>query len=77
MAVYDVFDPDGVFIKQMRLPLDGNGIQDGIIFTGDDRLMLVKGFTDALVSLQTQGAGPSISEDEEPAPMEVVYYAIK
>ena len=52
-------------------------MQDGLIFAGEDRLLLGKGFIDALISLQTQGAGPSLSEDEEPAPMEVICYAMK
>jgi hypothetical protein len=76
-SVYDVFDADGVYVRQMQMPIEGDGLQDGVIFAGDDRLMLVKGFTDALISLQTQGSGPTLSEDEEPAPMEVICYAIK
>jgi hypothetical protein len=77
LTVFDVFDADGVFVRQVQLPIEGDAVQDGIIFAGDDRLMLVKGFIDALVSLQTQGAGPTLSEDEEPAPMEVICYALK
>jgi len=76
IAVFDVFDETGVYIRQEQLPIDGNGVQDGIIFAGEDRLMLVKGFTDALVSLQTQGAGPTLDDDEEPAPMEVICYRL-
>ncbi len=76
-TAFDVFDPDGVYVRRMQLPLDGDAVQDGLIFAGEDRLILVKGFIDALISLQTQGAGPSLSEDEEPAPMEVICYALK
>jgi hypothetical protein len=74
--VYDVFDANGVFVRQVNISIEGNGLQDGLLFASDDRLMLVKGFTDALVSLQTQGAGPTLDDDEEPAPMEVICYAI-
>ncbi len=77
IVVYDVFDPNGVFIKQVQLPIAGDGTKDGIMFASADRMVLVKGFIDAQISLQTQGAGPSLSEDEEPAPMEVICYAVK
>lgn len=74
--VYDVFDAKGNYVRQVHLPIEGNGVQDGVLFVGDDRLMLVKGFTDALTSLQTQGAGPTLADDEEPAPMEVICYRL-
>ncbi len=74
---FDAFDAEGTFVRQIHIPIEGNPVQDGLLFAGNDRLMLVKGFTDALTSLQTQGAGPSLSGDEEPAPMEVVCYAIR
>jgi len=77
IVMYDVFDTEGVFVKQVRVPIAGDGTRDGIMFAGDERMVLVKGFTDALVSLQTQGAGPSLSDEEEPGPMEVICYAIK
>jgi len=76
-TAFDVFDAVGVFVRKVQLALDGDAVQDGLIFAGEDRLLLVKGFIDALISLQTQGAGPSLSEDEEPAPMEVICYAMK
>lgn len=77
LSVYDVFDADGVFVRRVQVPIEGESLQDGLFFAGDDRLLLVKGFTDALTSLQTQGAGPSLSGDEEPAPMEVICYALR
>lgn len=52
ITVYDVFDADGVFVRRVNVPVDGDGQADGLIFARDDRLMLVKGFTDALVHSQ-------------------------
>jgi hypothetical protein len=77
LATYDVYSPDGVFQRQVSLPMPGDPRLDGVMFAGEDRIVLVKGFSDALISLQTQGAGPNLSGDEEPAPMEVVCYRIK
>ena len=77
LSVYDVFDTEGVFVRRVQVPIEGESLQDGLFFAGDDRLILVKGFTDALTSLQTQGAGPSLSGDEEPAPMEIICYALR
>ncbi len=76
LVTYDVFDPQGHFIKQVAVPCDGDGVRDGLIFCGDDRIIQVTGFLDALVSLQGGGAAES-DDEEEPEPMEVICYAIK
>lgn len=76
MATYDVFSPDGEFVRQERIPAGGNPQLDGLMFAGKDRLILVKGFIDAITTLQTQGAASPESE-EEPQPMEIVCYAIQ
>lgn len=76
MATYDVFTPEGEFTRQVRVPVDGNPRLDGLMFAGKDRLVLVKGFVDAITTLQTRGAATPDTE-EEPAPMEIVCYGIK
>lgn len=76
MLTYDVFDPSGHFVKQVAVACAGDGQEDGLIFTGEDRIVLVKGFIEALLSLQGARSA-DVDEEEEAAPMEVVYYAIR
>ncbi len=74
LVTYDVFNPDGHFIKQVAVRCIGNGKEDNLFWSPDGSAVLVTGFTDALMSLQSGGAsGGSGGEDEEAAPMEVVY----
>jgi hypothetical protein len=75
MATYDVFDADGHFIKQVAVKCDGDGQEDGLIFVGDDRILHVTGFLDAVVALQ--GGSVAEAEGEEPEPMEAICYKIK
>lgn len=74
IATYDVFDPEGHFIKQVKVAAQGDGAEDGIIFAGPDRVVIITGFLDAVLALQ--GGGASGEEEEEPAPMEIICYAI-
>ncbi len=70
MFTWDVFSPDGEFIKQVSAKCPGDGKKDSLIWTPDGNAVLVTGFLDAAMSLQGGGAA---AEDDEAAPMEVVY----
>ncbi len=74
-VTYDVFDPDGAFIKQVSVKCEGNGLEDNLFWSADGSAVLVTGFMEAVISLQSGGAGAATDdEDEEEAePMEVVY----
>ncbi|MBP7669026.1 MAG: hypothetical protein KA123_00390 [Candidatus Eisenbacteria bacterium] len=74
MLTYDVFNAAGKFIKQVAVACDGDGLEDGLFFAGDDRMLLVRGMADAGVALQ--GGAMESAEGEEAAPMEVVLYRI-
>ena len=71
MFTWDVFSPDGEFIKQVSAKCGGDGKEDTLIWTPDGNAVLVTGFLDAAMSLQSGGAGAG--SDDEAAPMEVVY----
>lgn len=71
MFTWDVFSPDGEFIKQVSAKCAGDGMKDTLIWTPDGNAVLVTGFLDAALSLQSGGA--STGSDDEAAPMEVVY----
>lgn len=70
MFTWDVFTPDGEFIKQVSAKCPGDGKKDSLIWTPDGNAILVTGFLDAAMALQGGGAA---AEDDEAAPMEVVY----
>ena len=77
LATFDVFDSSGHFIKQVAARFEGNGLEDAIYFTNDGAAVVVTGFTEAIRSLQTGGAGAATADDEEEAaPMEVIYLKI-
>jgi len=73
LATYDVFDPDGHFIKKVAARCEGDGQQDVLFWAPDGSAVLVTGFTDALMALQTSGIGGGGGGDDEAEPMEVVY----
>lgn len=70
MFTWDVFSPDGEFIKQVSAKCPGDGKKDSLIWTPDGNAILVTGFLDAAMALQ---GGGGAAEDDEAAPMEVVY----
>lgn len=70
MFTWDVFTPDGEFLKQVSAKCQGDGKKDSLIWTPDGNAVLVTGFLDAAMSLQGGGAA---DDDDEAAPMEVVY----
>jgi len=73
---YDVFDPDGHYMKKVDIRCPGDPLNDGLIFAGDNRIIKVTGMVDAFIALQ--GGGAVEGEDEEEAePMEVICYSIK
>lgn len=72
-ATYDVFAPDGRFTKQVRVHCPGNPASDRLIFAGDDRVLQVTGFWDAVIAA-TGGSG---QEDAAATAMEVICYRMK
>jgi sugar lactone lactonase YvrE len=78
VRVYDVFDPSGTYVKQVRVACDGDAEADRLLFAGDDRLILVRGAQAALDAMFAgfgEGGGETDEEASEPAPLEVVCYA--
>ncbi|MBK6735815.1 MAG: hypothetical protein IPG61_17395 [bacterium] len=71
MFTWDVFTPDGEFIKQVSAKCAGDGKEDSLIWTPDGNAVLVTGFLEAALSLQ--GGGGAADDDKEAPPMEVVY----
>ena len=51
MCTYDVFDPEGVFVRQAQIVCEGDGKLDGLFPIGDDRFLMVRGYADAMRTL--------------------------
>jgi len=76
LYTWDVFTPDGHFLKQVSAACPGDGENDLLIWTPSGDAVQVTGFTDAMLALQG-GVGATEEEDaEEPEPMEVIYYRV-
>jgi hypothetical protein len=76
MMTYDVFDPKGHFVKQVRVKCDGDGKDDGLIRIGQGRMILIRGLIPAIMAMQSGGAAIG-SDEEEAEPMEVICYRVK
>lgn len=73
LATYDVFTPDGEFIETVSARCPGEGDNDVLFWTPTGDAVVVTGFQDAAMALQSQGALAE-GEDGEAEPMEVIYY---
>jgi hypothetical protein len=76
LCTFDVFDREGVFAKQVRLQVPGDGRYDAVFFGGGDRAVVVRGYADAFAAQWGSGSRISEGEDDEATVMEVVYYRI-
>lgn len=65
----DVFDPQGHFTKQLRIPFDADGEDDALISAGPNHYLLIRGLMPAIAGMQSGGA----TGDEEAEPMEIIY----
>ena len=75
-AVFDVFDSSGEFVKQMELHGPGNPLKDGIFFAGPDRILVVKGYMDSLMTHYAGGVRPSEDDSNAQSDMAVVCYQL-
>ncbi len=75
MLTYDVFDPEGHFIRQVAMACEGNGVDDALFFLDGDGIVLVRGYLDALAAQFGRGSVLSGEEEEHTVP-EIVYYRV-
>jgi len=76
LVVFDVFDPKGEFIKQVELRGPGDPLSDGIFFTGEDRVVVVKGYMESLAAQFGSGTTVTEEEDESESYLAVIYYKL-
>ncbi len=73
MGTFDVYDPQGRFVKQVSFKGDGDP-RDDFFFFVQDRLYVVTDFLNALVAMQGGMSGDEEAEDAEP--MAVICYQL-
>jgi hypothetical protein len=71
---YDLFDPQGHFIKQLAVHCEGNPDTDGLFWLGEDRAILIKGYQ--LAFFAVMGRIAVEEEDESAANMEMICYQV-
>ena len=76
-AVFDVFDPSGEFVKQMELRGPGNALKDGIFFAGPDRILVVKGYMDSLMTKFGGGTRPTDDDPDAEIYLAVICYQLE
>ncbi len=75
LAVFDVFDRKGNFVKQVEIRGPGDPLKDGIFFVGKDRLVVVKGYMESLAAQFGSGTTAS-GEDDEESSLAVISYKL-
>jgi len=73
-TTYDVFDPNGHFVEQVRFMCEGDPRDDMLFFGSDDLVFLVEGFMSAALSGMGASSG---DEDEEAEPMKIICYRMR
>lgn len=71
-TVWDVFDHDGVFVKQVEARVPGRPGYDMLMITEHGYAVMITSFWDTVVSLMGAGGG-----DDEAEAMEIICYRIK
>jgi hypothetical protein len=74
LGTFDVFNPEGQFVKQVTLQGQGNPLEDLYVIE-KDRLYVVTSFLQAAMS--AQGVQGLYDEAEEPEPMAVICYKLE
>lgn len=73
LGIFDVFDKNGRFARQVTLKGQGNPEKDGY-FIVKDRLFVVTDWLNAMMALQGGGGDEDLDEDAEP--MEIISYQL-
>jgi len=75
LGVFDVFDAEGKFIRQVSLKGEGSIERDGLFFAGE-RLYVVTDLVSARFAAFGGGAGGAAEEEADTEPMSVICYQL-
>jgi len=68
----DLYDPAGVWQREVRLTCEGSPISDGIRFLRDGRILLIKGFV--VARLACLGSGTATLGEDDTETIEIICY---
>jgi hypothetical protein len=71
--VFDVFNREGKFVRQVTLMGEATPREDAYLFVGD-RVYVLTGFLDA--AMAAQGGGPEGEESLDAEPMGIIAYTV-
>jgi len=74
-SVWDVFDAEGRFDREVALACEGIAIEDGIVFPGHGRVVVIKEYLNAVMAFRGQAVAEE-EDDEEAVPVEVICYGV-
>jgi len=74
MLTYDVFAPDGRFVRQVSIACEGVAEEDRLFPLDEGRFALVRGFSNSLRIEIGGGDSPDEAPVEDLAPLQVIYY---
>ena len=77
MVVFDVFDPDGVFVRQVALRAPHDGQKVGVFLSGSERILVVKGYLESLAAQFGNGATFSGEDGEADVPEVICYEMVR
>jgi len=75
-SVWDVFDADGRFDRQVAIACEGRAYDDGLQFAGNGIVIVVKGSMAAREALRGRAGGDE-DDDEDVGALEVICYRIE
>ena len=77
-STWDVFDITGQFEQTVAVQCEGVGLRDKLFFAGNDMVVLVKQYADAVKAFQGQSREDEevVEEEIEVLPLEVICYRI-
>ena len=73
-ASLDVYDDDGKYVRRVHLVMDGDPVEDGIFFVGDQLYRVTDLFSAFMANL---GGDVDAEGEEEPEPVQVIAYRAK
>ncbi len=76
MAVFDVFDQEGEYVRQVAVHGKWSGVKDGLSLFGDDHAVVVKSYSDAVMA-QFSGGNRMVGADGEAASIEVIRCSVE
>ncbi len=76
LQTWDVFQQDGTWDRQVAVHGPGDGMRDRVFFLGDQRVLIVSGFQDALDAIDGVSSDDDDAESDA-TPIEVILYQIK